>query len=80
MDTPVRDSAGLPGGRGEIESEKFNEGMFNTNLRLPKREGQPGAGSESCQPTVARRAGAVRWEMITAGGERREWKGEMGWQ
>ena len=40
-------SLGCPEDAAEIESEKFNEAMFNTNLRLPKRERQPGAGSES---------------------------------
>lgn len=40
----VRGSADCsPEDAEEIESKKFNEAMFNTNLRLPKRERQPAA-------------------------------------
>jgi len=41
----VRDTAGGPRGRGRDREQKFNEEMFNTNRRLPKRERQPATGT-----------------------------------
>lgn len=43
----VRGSTGTAGGRGRDREQKFNEAMFNTNLRLPKGERQPPTGTGS---------------------------------